>query len=582
MRKISLIILLSSISSLLWAQLSVTLPTITAAPGSTISIPVRLVGASSSGIPIGGANIQITFDPTVLTYQNLVNFYSGTPQSQWFFGSNSGTVSANWLEPSLSTVAIPDSAVLYEIQFTYLGGDSPLTFVVNEFTDAAYNLVPTTPVNGAVNHQPLNYQVTFNVDMSRQAISPNGVHLAGSFNNWNPSQTQMVAGANNIYTAVVPLEENNTYTYRFVNGDANPGMEAVPSECGVPNGSGFYERTVTIPSQNTLIDTVCFSMCGNCPVDVAVTFNVDMSQQTISPQGVHLAGTFNNFNCTATAMTAGANNVYSATVLLTPGEYHIYRFVNGSTTAGFEAVPSGCGSPSTFGGYDRYFSVPENDSSLSEVCFGSCVDCGSAAQDVNITFRVDMALSQVSPAGVHLFGDFQGWDPSSLLMNQESAYVYSVTVLLNQNAQYSYKFINGNTLEEAEIVPATCSTGGNRTITAVADSLLNVVCFARCGNCNEGTVENSISQAFLEQNYPNPFTGTTHINFGVPVPAKVKLIVFNCIGETQSTLFDGYCQAGIQSIAFDQNNLKPGIYFYQLHYSINSQSAILSQKMVIR
>ena len=33
--------------------------------------------------------------------------------------------------------------------------------------------------------------VTFNVDMQNEVISPDGVHIAGSFQNWVPSTTQL-------------------------------------------------------------------------------------------------------------------------------------------------------------------------------------------------------------------------------------------------------------------------------------------------------------------------------------------------------------------------------------------------------
>ncbi len=98
-------------------NLTVSVPVVTANVGQDVIIPVKLNGAGSTGIPISSANIQITFDTAVLTYDTLQNFYSGTPQNQWFFACNNGLMSANWLEPSLLTVAIPNNTTLYEIKF---------------------------------------------------------------------------------------------------------------------------------------------------------------------------------------------------------------------------------------------------------------------------------------------------------------------------------------------------------------------------------------------------------------------------------------------------------------------------------
>jgi len=152
MKTIFLSLLFLSTTLLGFSQLTVSLPTIGTTPGSVITVPVTLSGASSSGTPISAADIRFTFNPAVLTYSGIVNFNASMPSSQWFFsGSNTtGLVSANWLEPSLLTLSIPDNSTLYEIQFTYLGGNSALNFSFTEFTDASYNVIPATKVNGSV------------------------------------------------------------------------------------------------------------------------------------------------------------------------------------------------------------------------------------------------------------------------------------------------------------------------------------------------------------------------------------------------------------------------------------------------
>jgi hypothetical protein len=477
-------LLMSLIALNLSAQLTVSLPTIAADPGSTIYVPVKLSGASSSGIPVGGANIQFTYDPAVLTYVGLVNFYSGTPQNQWFFSGATGTVAANWIEPNLGTIAIPDNTTLYEAQFVYNSGSCPLTYTVYEFTDASYNLIPTTPINGFVEPTAQPQNVTFNVDMSRQTISPDGVHLSGSFNGWNPATTPMNAGSNGIYSVTLPIMQGETHTYRFVNGNTVSGLEIVPADCGVPNGTGFFDRSLTIPANDTILDTVCFSMCTQCPVDIEVTFNVDMSEQLVSPSGVFLSGTFNNWSTVATPMSAGAGNVYSVTLSMQPGQFHLYRFVNGNTSSGYESVPSACGSPSAIGGYDRYLSIPLSDTILDKVCFSSCIECGGTSEYVDVTFSVDLRNEEISSAGVFIAGSFQGWQPGITPMTSNGDSTYSFTQSFLAGTSIQYRFMNGNTSNDYEIVPAACSVDGNREITiSVADTTLQLVCFSSCDSC---------------------------------------------------------------------------------------------------
>jgi hypothetical protein len=364
----------------------------------------------------------------------------------------------------------------------YTGSVQATHILTARATDTYGGYTDSDPVT--FNVVPLPYQCTLTLDLSRETISPDGIHIAGSFNNWNPSSTPMVAGPDHLYSVTLSLLEGTEYTYRFVNGNSNSGMEFVPAECGVAGGTGVYYRHLTMPSANTLMDTVCFSMCSRCPVDIPVTFRVDMSTQTVSPDGVHLAGTFNNWNPVSVPMAAGSNNQYEVTLMLTPGMFHQYRFVNGNTTAGFESVPDQCGSPSTPGGNARYMTIPVADTILPAFCFGSCVECGGSAQYIQVTFRVDMHHESISPDGVHIAGAFQGWQPglTPMLTNGDSVYTFTQSFLSGSTQQY--RFLNGITSADYEVVPASCAVNGNRTFTVPqTDTLLDAVCFASCSPC---------------------------------------------------------------------------------------------------
>jgi hypothetical protein len=384
------------------------------------------------------------------------------PQSQWFFAGNNGLVSANWLEPGLLTLAVPDNTTLYEIKFTKkAAGNSPLTFVVSEFTDAGYNLIPTTRVNGAVTDPAVFRQVTFRVDMTKEIISANGVHLAGSFNNWNYSQTLMnFTPGTSIYSATLSLQEGTTYQYRFVNGHSASGLETVPASCGVSNGSGQYDRQVTIPDHDTIYPVVCFSMCGPCPVNVNVTYRVDMQHQTISPDGVHVAGNFNNWNYLLDAMANTGGSIYETTMVMEQGTNVEFKFANGNSSQAAETVPTACGLNG-----NRYFTVPGQDTVLTAVCYDSCLACGTVAEYSQVTFRVDLRTQlMISPDGIHLAGTFQGWDPGATPMINLIDSIFSHTETLLAGTSIQYKFINGNSGMGYEIVPFICSTNGNRTL----------------------------------------------------------------------------------------------------------------------
>lgn len=81
----------------------------------------------------------------------------------------------------------------------------------------------------------------------------------------------------------------------------------------------------------------------------------------------------------------------------------------------------------------------------------------------------------------------------------------------------------------------------------------------------------------LYQNFPNPFNPETTIRFGLPVPAHVRVEVFNLLGKQVATLLDRNLPAGYHQIKLDARRLGSGVYFYV----IRAGSFRATKKMVI-
>ena len=95
---------------------------------------------------------------------------------------------------------------------------------------------------------------------------------------------------------------------------------------------------------------------------------------------------------------------------------------------------------------------------------------------------------------------------------------------------------------------------------------------------NDGTDHAILPERFaLAQNYPNPFNPTTQIEFSVPVAGPVKLEVFNVLGQSVATLFNGMASAGIHHVDFDASSYPSGIYFYRFVHDGGSET----RKMVL-
>jgi hypothetical protein len=83
----------------------------------------------------------------------------------------------------------------------------------------------------------------------------------------------------------------------------------------------------------------------------------------------------------------------------------------------------------------------------------------------------------------------------------------------------------------------------------------------------------------LEQNYPNPFNPSTKIKFYLKEGGKVKLEVFNILGEKIADLIDEELDAGFHEVNFNGTNLASGVYIYRINVE-NKFSAI--KKMILQ
>jgi hypothetical protein len=92
---------------------------------------------------------------------------------------------------------------------------------------------------------------------------------------------------------------------------------------------------------------------------------------------------------------------------------------------------------------------------------------------------------------------------------------------------------------------------------------------------------NAPSEFVLEQNYPNPFNPSTIIKFSLPVDSKVKIDLYNTLGEKVDRLINKEFSTGNHRVKFDASHLSNGIYYYTLNAQGNDGEDFVSTKKMV-
>ena len=230
--------------------------------------------------------------------------------------------------------------------------------------------------------------------------------------------------------------------------------------------------------------------------DVPLTFRVDMSNEEVSENGVHVAGTFqslagypSDWNPGTTELTdPDGDEVFEITVNVPSGTY-LYKFINGSSwTEQPENPPAACAINDGGGNLNRQVTVGETGITLPVVAFDSC--------NAVINFSVNLSDEEVSPDGVFVTGDFleaagydENWSQPGLELTDNNAngtYELSVQV---PAGDYTYLFANGSVQED---LSGTCANAqGERTVSAsIGAPPEPTYCFNSCAICDPNLTEN--------------------------------------------------------------------------------------------
>ncbi len=240
---------------------------------------------------------------------------------------------------------------------------------------------------------------------------------------------------------------------------------------------------------------------------IDVTFQVDMNDQVVGPNGVHVAGDFQSEAGfpgdwqpnTSTMLDNDADGIYEITVSLPAGAYQ-YKFVNGNNWG--EGLDEG-NIPGEYGiTNNRFFAITDwhgsnpidqdgqeilpNGFMLAPVKFGT----GAPEGKVAIKLNIDMGEQVIDAAGVHVAGNVitPNWTPQYGTASPAIGNKYAYMTYVDANASYEYKFLHGDFWGTEEFQggasPSPCTMNSNRILEVGTDNIeTTAYCFNSCDLC---------------------------------------------------------------------------------------------------
>lgn len=163
----------------------------------------------------------------------------------------------------------------------------------------------------------------------------------------------------------------------------------------------------------------------------------------------------------------------------------------------------------------------------------------------------------------------------------DAAYANDANVTHEATVNFTVGSLSGNfeigymiTKNSADLLGSLNMTDEDSDAAWADTSMGHVVEVNGSTGLNDFVISNEYS---LEQNYPNPFNPTTNISFNLTKSEKVKLTVYNTLGNEVAVVANNVFAAGRNTVTFNASSLSSGVYFYK----IETGSFVQTRKMVL-
>ena len=285
------------------------------------------------------------------------------------------------------------------------------------------------------------------------------------------------------------------------------------------------------------------------------------------------AGYASNWAPDLTLMTkeTADTNIYSVVLELKAFKKYEYKFLNGDQSYEAEFVPD-----ASRVGYDFndnrwiYTDSLKNDTFfVGAIPFAGNAPLGTKLIRFKMKLKAGIALDA---NGVHVAGDFQGWDSKKNILYSLKSGIYEAIQYVKSDT-VNFKYYNGSLAAGVESVPASCAVNGNRRVVLLSDSVLPTVCFSECTNCAGAGIDAGTSQFGLDV-FPNPSRA------GITVSMQGKEIALISMFDAQGRLIYRENPTGVKTIQLDAGTFPAtGLYFISCTATdgMNYQSTLVIQ-----
>lgn len=225
-------------------------------------------------------------------------------------------------------------------------------------------------------------KVQFNVTFANNSalVTPTaaGAHVMGDFQlylgapqNFDPAFNPMTQDASdtNIWHCTVDIPGRNKYEFKFLYGDQSYEVEIVPalSQVGYQFNDNRWFFLDSISTDTLKMPLIEFGANAR-PGYYAVRMLLDMQNTTLSSNGVHVVGGFQQSNPASDQLYSFVPEIFEKIGYMQAGMQH-FNYVNGNTNSEKETISGTC----TMGGM-RMITVV-NDTILGKACYASCDTC---------------------------------------------------------------------------------------------------------------------------------------------------------------------------------------------------------------